>query len=33
LFAFTSDADRGAAHKKAKEWFDKQKKADESKNK
>jgi RNA polymerase sigma factor (sigma-70 family) len=27
-FAFTSDADRDAAHKKAKEWFDKQKKAD-----
>jgi hypothetical protein len=28
LFAFTSDVDRDAAHKKAKEWFDKQKKAD-----
>jgi hypothetical protein len=33
LFAFTSDADRDAAHKKAKEWLDKQKKADESKKK
>ena len=31
LFAFTSDADRDAAHKKAREWLDKQKKADESK--
>lgn len=28
LFAFTSDADREAAHKKAREWFDKQKKVD-----
>lgn len=28
LFAFTSDADRDAAHKKAKECFDKQNKAD-----
>jgi hypothetical protein len=28
LFAFTADADRDAAHKNAKEWFDKQQKAD-----
>ena len=31
LFAFTTDADRAAAHKKAKEWLDKQEKKDEPK--
>jgi hypothetical protein len=30
-FAFTTDADRAAAHKKAKEWLDKQEKKDEPK--